>query len=547
MFELIRRDLQRYHRLEGEGGRWRALELLRIMTDAPGVHAILIYRFGSWVHRNVRFPPLRYPLKLIHILLDRLCIILWGIHIDVGAEIGPGLYIGHCGGVWVGPVRMGRDCNLAHQVTLGRRADGTPGVPTLGDRVWIGTGSVLFGGIRIGNGVTIGPLTAVARSLPDRVLVIGNPMRVLRRDYDNTAEIYGTGGVPVAALAEPEGAGARRKRVFAADALNRLQAPAIVRRVRHWWRDEIVILAYHRILDLSKDPGFDFDADLVSASVDDFEWQMRYVRQHYTPVSFADLAAAFENRAPLPPRPLLVTFDDGFDDNYHFAFPVLRRNGVPATFFVSTGYVGQSHTFWFDWFFLLCRHAARDGVPVRINGSEQVLAPTVSDREIRDAIARLWKVPDVERRRAIARLEEALNPPVPADGFARSRPLTWEQVAEMAGGGMEFGSHTVSHPILTQLDDRQLRHELAESKITLDRHLRRPTIAVAYPVGQRFAYSARVQQVAQESGYRIGVTYVKGTNLRQNLQRYGLKRLHVEREVGRSEFAVMLSLPEIFA
>lgn len=191
MFDLFKRDLQRYYSLDSRDGCPGFFEKLRIIFDAPGLHAMAVYRFGSWVNRTVRFKLLRAPLKLVYHLLDKLCVILWGIHVDEEAEIGGGLYIGHFSGVLVGPVKMGVDCNVAHQVTIGRRADGIGGVPAIGNRVWIGVGSVIFGGIHIGDGVTIGPSTVVSRNLPPRVVVIGNPMRVLRKDYDNSIEIYG--------------------------------------------------------------------------------------------------------------------------------------------------------------------------------------------------------------------------------------------------------------------------------------------------------------------------------------------------------------------
>jgi serine O-acetyltransferase len=124
-------------------------------------------------------------------VLQRIGIILWGIYIHASAEIDGGLYVSHFGGVIIGPIKMGKDCNIAHGVTIGKRAGGDPGVPTIGDRVWIGFGSVVFGGITIGDGVTIGPLTVVGRNLQPRVMVAGNPIRILRRDYDNSAEIYG--------------------------------------------------------------------------------------------------------------------------------------------------------------------------------------------------------------------------------------------------------------------------------------------------------------------------------------------------------------------
>lgn len=187
-----RRDVQRYFQLESRDGAPGFLERLRIVLDTPGLQAGLVYRLGSWTHHTVRVPLLRELCKVIHAVLRKLCIMLYGIEIDATAEIGGGLYIGHHGGVIIGPARMGNDCNIAHHVTIGRRVDGTPGAPVLGDRVWVGTGSVLFGGVTLGDGVTVGPLTVVSRNVPSRVMVMGNPMRVVQTNYDNSAEIYGT-------------------------------------------------------------------------------------------------------------------------------------------------------------------------------------------------------------------------------------------------------------------------------------------------------------------------------------------------------------------
>jgi serine O-acetyltransferase len=192
LFALARRDMERYFRHDSRTGAPGFLEKLGILLGSPGLQSVLVYRLGSWIQRTVRLALLRYPLKALYAVLHKLCIILWGIHIDVRAQIGGGLYIGHFGGVLIGPARLGRDCSLAHQVTIGHRADGAPGAPVLGDRVWVGTGSVIFGSLTIGDGATIGPLTMVARNLPPRSMVLGNPMRVLRTDYDNSFEIYGT-------------------------------------------------------------------------------------------------------------------------------------------------------------------------------------------------------------------------------------------------------------------------------------------------------------------------------------------------------------------
>ncbi|TAJ92375.1 MAG: serine acetyltransferase [Gammaproteobacteria bacterium] len=183
-FPLIRQDLGRYFDPD-QGANY--FKKAKIFLDTPGLQATLVYRFGFWVERKVSSVWFRLPLKLLYYFLDKAMVILWGIHIDPLAEIGGGLYIGHYGGVLIGPVRVGTDCNINHQVTMGLRADGIPGVPTIGNRVWIGAGSILFGAIRVGDGATIGPLTVVSRSLPNNVLVGGNPMRLVRKNYDNSA------------------------------------------------------------------------------------------------------------------------------------------------------------------------------------------------------------------------------------------------------------------------------------------------------------------------------------------------------------------------
>jgi serine O-acetyltransferase len=186
----VRSDVRRYFELESRDGAPGLLEKIRIVLDTPGLQAGLVYRFGSLAYR-LRLLPLRVVAKVLYVVLRKLCIIAYGIEIDATAEIGGGLYIGHQGGVVIGPARIGIDCNISHQVTIGRRIDGSMGVPVLGDRVWIGTGSVLFGAITIGDGVTVAPLTVVSRDLPPRVLAMGNPVRVVKTDHDNSGEIYG--------------------------------------------------------------------------------------------------------------------------------------------------------------------------------------------------------------------------------------------------------------------------------------------------------------------------------------------------------------------
>ncbi len=189
MFERFRRDLQRLFDLDATGGSLSAKA--RALFHYPQIQGLAVYRFGHWVNERVKPAPLRVPLKIAYHVADKTVAALWGVHIDDGADIGGGLYLGQH--LVIGPVKMGEDCNVGSNTLIGRRSDGAGkgGVPTIGDRVWIGAGSIVFGGIVVGEGTSIAPLTVIGRNVPPNTLALGNPMQILRKNYDNSQQIYG--------------------------------------------------------------------------------------------------------------------------------------------------------------------------------------------------------------------------------------------------------------------------------------------------------------------------------------------------------------------
>ncbi len=325
-------------------------------------------------------------------------------------------------------------------------------------------------------------------------------------------------------------------------------ALGIATALRRRFARTVPILAYHRIVDVPDEDEFPFDVELVSASVSAFAEQMTFVRDHYQPITLAALLACVDNAQPPPRGAIVISFDDGFADNYYNAFQILRRLGIPATIFLSTGYIDRQQMFWYEKLThdVMTTRATQlrllDEAPLTI-GDDAPARRNVLAMLLR----RLKRVPNQQRLDCLADLDRQLSPPEDCNGDSRSGPMTWEQVAEMARAGIEFGSHSVTHPVLSMLDPADLDFELQASKASIETVTGIPCQTIAYPVGGAEAFNPRVQRAVQAAGYRLGLTYLSGVDVPADWDPFALHRLHVERYTGTHRFRAMLAAPELFA
>jgi serine O-acetyltransferase len=185
MLAELRADIRRFHRLPSPP---TTLGMLRLIVDHFGLQALVVYRVSRSIHQRAhatRYSPWRAALPLAR-FVSRAAGRIYGIYLDPGADIGPGLYIGHSGGIHVTDCRLGARCSIHQRVRIARAPDDAAG-PSVGDRVWIGCHASVTGPLRIGSGATLGAGAVVTRDVPERALVVGSPARVIQRDYDNAA------------------------------------------------------------------------------------------------------------------------------------------------------------------------------------------------------------------------------------------------------------------------------------------------------------------------------------------------------------------------
>ena len=331
--------------------------------------------------------------------------------------------------------------------------------------------------------------------------------------------------------------------------LNRSRGFLLQRKLKLLRRNQFVVLTYHRITDPGPEEMYPFDAELISASPSEFDWQMAFLAKNFRPERLGTLLRMCREKREIPAGSVAVTFDDGFLDNYSVAYPILRRHGVPATFFITTDFVEHNQPIWFE-------VVAFAFLNLPVGTIHHALcaqaAPSLASREVRLAelnqvMRKLKQVPDAERTDFVSYLTTLVDAKTLAQAWNKfGGAMRWEHLAEVSKNNIEIGSHTVSHPILSKTQGQIMMSELADSKRILEQKVGAPVELLAYPVGGRSHFSPEVVRMAKDLGYGFGISYVAGVNRPHDLDSFFVRRHTVERYMTRERFEAQLCMPGIF-
>ncbi len=255
-----------------------------------------------------------------------------------------------------------------------------------------------------------------------------------------------------------------------------------------------------------------------------FERQIAFLARRYRCISMDDLMEAFLAGRPLPRNAAVVTFDDGYRDNYEAAYPILRRHRVPAIFYVTTGALDGGEPLWPSEVRSLVHAAGARITGPFPAGRYELGTPALRERAARELKQWLVALPRRQRQDALRELKRGS---VSDLTFLRNGMMTWEQVREMRAGGMLFGAHTITHPLLPSIPLPEAREEIAGSKQALEAELGEAVLHFSYPnPGSGVHWSAAVRQLVREAGFFTAVTSESGyVNPRDDL--FTLRRLRV--------------------
>ncbi len=291
-------------------------------------------------------------------------------------------------------------------------------------------------------------------------------------------------------------------------------------------RRQTLILTYHR---------FSYGDEDGKTPAEVFARQLEYLKKRYRIVPLSRIAESIDGHGEAPAGLAAITIDDGYRDAYEIAYPLLRRARAPATLFIPPDFIDRRVWIWTDKARFLTGQAVARQFTMNAGGREsQVLLNSAGGgggsgrRVAAERInSTLKQLPDEAKEEAIERLARDIGvalPERPPDEFG---PITWDEAREMQANGIEIGSHTLTHPILTCISDERLSLELQESRSRLEEVLRRRIEQFCYPNGD---HDERVRREVAQAGYRIAVTCMSGLNKKGD-DPLRLRRIHTERDL----------------
>ena len=278
------------------------------------------------------------------------------------------------------------------------------------------------------------------------------------------------------------------------------------------------VLAYHRIAKHNDHPIL--DPRTISATPFDFAQQMQYVRVHYQPISVLDVLDAVKTGRRLPNRPILITFDDAYTDFAETAWPALKRLGLPVTLFVPTAYASDpNRLFWWDRLHCAFQNSARTVCATPL-GALSLGTPELRRRSLRVLQDYIKTIP----ARGVGHVVESVCMQLGQVPLPHESVLSWERLRQLAREGVTLGSHTHTHPILTQLAPVGVREEIRESLEALKRETGSAAPIVCFPNGSQ---DDKVVAVMREEGIVLGFTTATGINDMRTADLLRLKRIVV--------------------
>ena len=311
-------------------------------------------------------------------------------------------------------------------------------------------------------------------------------------------------------------------------------------------RNKLIILNYHRIRPSTPQFRTAFDDGVYTVDEDEFARQIKWLKHNTLILSEKDLIGHYGKSGFLPPQAstpcVVITFDDGYRDNYTIAFPILKYFEAPAILFVTTQMITSRQLSWWDIIAYLIKHSNK---PFITFDEKKFLLPSQKQDAIMFFQQRMKQEQYEQTKYLLSELSDACDVALPDSALQDQEILTWDEIREMARHQVAIGSHTHTHRVLSTISLSSQKEEMILSKLIIEENIGCPVLTISYPVGEPRFITPETSEFAAASGFMLGFTTNTGINDWKNIQPYKVKRIARLLEKV-STVSLLTVLPELF-
>lgn len=305
----------------------------------------------------------------------------------------------------------------------------------------------------------------------------------------------------------------------------------------------LIILNYHRVY--KGELITSFDETLFGPSIGSFHQQMLWLKENHA-VFFSEDEIIYyqQKKKKIPKRSVLITFDDGYKDNFTLAYPVLRSLQIPAIYFIPSGAIRDRTLGWWDIIAFFIKKTKKKAISVK--GDELSLQSDGEKKKTIFHLLQLMKTEPYSRTQDLLNvLSEECEVEFPSYDEQDAELMNWKDIRDVLSNGIAIGSHTVSHRVLATLDEDKQFEELRSSKRFLEDMLPGNIRSFSYPVGDYTTFSEKTKELARRAGYDAAFSFKTGVNYRCITDPFDIKRIEPTEDF--HAFKATMIVPRIFS
>lgn len=282
---------------------------------------------------------------------------------------------------------------------------------------------------------------------------------------------------------------------------------------------------YHRI---GNPDSTLYDPNVYSCNEEVFEKHILFYKSNFDVISIEELESLSKSTTKFNQKFAIISFDDGYIDNYELAYPILKSYQTPAIFFIATDFIDKEVLPWWDEIAFLVKHSEQK--TIQLPGWDKAL--TISSLNACDAIKNVLHAIKADASKTMDEKIFSLKLALGIDkNFVTPHEnlfVNWVMLREMKNNGMSIGSQSCSHHIMSHLSKSEQRTEAYNSRQRIIHEIGEDISSFAYPVGGKGAFTLETEKILSETGYGFGFSFIPGINRQLGDNRYHLSRFSID-------------------